>query len=314
MKKLLVALAVCVICGRVDAADLPGSKDNPFIKRFEGAEIVVYKTRNYDQLSFFEKDPAKMVAREGRMVRILFRVAPDKTSSLEVFRNYEEELKAKGFDLIHSGSMEQLGISKDVVQAEVQQGGFVADMWSGAFQNAYDIYAVKHDPAGDIHLRVSVFEMAQGRGGLNPGEVGILVDSLQIKAVTNKMVDGTAGDMAKKIAAAGSVLLYGIYFDNDQADLKPQSKPTLDEVGKLMTGDPALKLKVVGHTDNLGTAEHNQQLSTRRAAAVTRALVHDYNIASERLTPFGAGATQPVASNDTEEGRAKNRRVELVKI
>jgi hypothetical protein len=67
MKKLLVALAVCVICGRVDATDLPGSKDNPFIKRFEGAEIVVYKARNYDQLSFFEKDPAKMVAREGRM-------------------------------------------------------------------------------------------------------------------------------------------------------------------------------------------------------------------------------------------------------
>ena len=314
MKNIFILLAVCVLCSGLNAADLPGSTDNTFIKRFEGAEIVAYKARNYDQLSFFEKDPAKMVIREGRMVRILFRVAPDKTSSLEVFRNYEEELKAKGFDLIHSGSMEQLGISKDVVQVEVQQGGFVADMWSGAFQNAYDIYAVKHDPAGDIHLRVSVFEMAQGRGGLNPGEVGILVDSLQIKAVTNKMVDGTAGDMAKQIAATGSVLLYGIYFDNDQADLKPQSKPTLDEVGKLMTGDPALKFKVVGHTDSLGTPEHNLDLSTRRAQAVTGALVHDYNIAAERLTPIGAGATQPVASNDTEEGRAKNRRVELVKI
>lgn len=314
MKNILIALAVCVLYGKLSAADLPGSKDNPFIKRFEGAEIVAYKARNYDQLSFFEKDPAKMMTREGHMVRILFRVAPDKTSSLEVFRNYEEELKAKGFDLIHSGSMEQLGISKDVVQAEVQQGGFVADMWSGAFQNAYDIYAVKHDPAGDIHLRVCVFEMTGARAGVNPGEVGIQVDSIQIKAVTNKMVDGTAGDMAKQIAATGSLPLYGIYFDNDQADLKPQSKPTLDEVGKLMTGDPALKLKVVGHTDSLGTAEHNLDLSTRRAAAVTRALVQDYSIATERLTPLGAGATQPVAPNDTEEGRAKNRRVELVKL
>lgn len=248
------------------------------------------------------------------MVRILFRVAPDKTSSLEVFRNYEEELKARGFELVHSGSVSQLGISPDVVSAEVQQGGWVADFWSGAFQNAFDIYAVKHDPAGDIHLRVAVVEMTGSRGGLNPGEVGIVVDSIQIKAVTNKMVDGTASDMAKQIAATGSVLLYGIYFDNDQADLKPQSKPTLDEVGKLMTGDPALKLKVVGHTDSLGTAEHNLDLSTRRAQAVAGALVHDYNIAAERLTPIGAGATQPVAPNDTEENRAKNRRVELVKI
>jgi len=309
-----MVLAVCVLCGGLNAADLPGSTDNPFIKRFEGAEIVAYKARNYDSLSFFATNPAAMTAREGRLVRILFRIAPDKTSSLEVFRNYEEELKAKGFDLVHSGSLDQLGISRDVVQAEVQQGGFVADMWAGAFQNAYDIYAVKHDPAGDIHLRVSVFEMTQARAGVNAGEVGIQVDSIQIKAVTNKMVDGTAGDMAKQIAASGSVRLYGIYFDNDLAELKPQSKPTLDEVGKLMTGDPALKFKVVGHTDNLGTAEHNLDLSTRRAQAVAGALVHDYNITTERLKPIGAGATQPVAANDTEEGRAKNRRVELVKI
>lgn len=314
MKNLFMALAFCGLASNLIAADLPGSKDNPFVKRFDGAEIVAYKARNYDTLSFFETNAANLVAREGRMVRMLFRIAPDQTSSLEVFRNYQEELKAKGFVLVHSGSTEQLGISRDVVQGEVQQGGFIGDMWAGAFQNAYDIYAVKHDPAGDIHLRVSVFEMTQERAGVKAGEVGIEVDSIQLKAVTNKMVDGTAGDMAEQIAASGSVRLYGIYFDNDLADLKPQSRPTLDEVGKLMTGDAALKFKVVGHTDSLGTAEHNLDLSTRRAQAVAGALVHDYNIAAERLTPIGAGATQPVASNDTEEGRAKNRRVELVRI
>src|SRR5208282_1497229 len=100
MKNILIMLAICALCGGLKAADLPGSADNPFIKRFDGAEIVVYKARNYDQLSFFETNPATMLAREGRMMRILFRVAPEKTSSLEVFRNYEEELKDKGFGLI----------------------------------------------------------------------------------------------------------------------------------------------------------------------------------------------------------------------
>ena len=212
------------------------------------------------------------------------------------------------------GSVSQLGIGPTWSLAEVQQGGWVADFWSGAFQNAFDIYAVKHDPAGDIHLRVAVVEMTGLRGGLNPGEVGIWRTASSSRPSRTKWWTAPPATWPNRSPPAARVLLYGIYFDNDLADLKPQSKPTLDEVGKLMTGDPALKLKVVGHTDNLGTAEHNLDLSTRRAQAVTGALVHDYNIATERLTPIGAGATQPVASNDTEEGRAKNRRVELVKI
>jgi outer membrane protein OmpA-like peptidoglycan-associated protein len=128
------------------------------------------------------------------------------------------------------------------------------------------------------------------------------------------MVDGTANDMSKQIAATGSVNLYGIYFDTDKTDIEPGSKPTLDEVGKLLANDTTLKLKVVGHTDNVGTAEYNNDLSMRRAQSVVQALVSSYSVDASRLTPFGAGSTQPIASNDTDDGRAKNRRVELVKL
>jgi len=309
----VVSLALGVLAPAT-AADLPDSKDNPYIKRFDGSEIVAYKARNYDTLTFFDKDLTKPVALEGHVIRIIYRVAPNKTSSLEVFRNYEEELKSKGFELLHSGSLADLKVGTDFTQNEVQQGGFVADFWGGAYQNGYDIDAVKNDPAGDIHLRVAVVEMVQGRGPLAPGEVGIVVDSLQVKGVSNKMVDGTADDMAKQLASAGSINLYGIYFDTNKTDVKPESKPTLDEVGKLLSSDATLKLKVVGHTDNVGTAEYNNDLSKRRAQSVVQTLVTTYSVASERLTPFGAGFTQPVASNDTDEGRAKNRRVELVKM
>lgn len=296
------------------AADMPGSKDSPFIKRFDGSEIVAYKARNYDTLTFLEKDLTKPVVLEGQVIRIIYGVAPNKTSSLEVYRNYEEELKSKGFEIQHSGSVTELKTDNGLIQGDVQQGGFFTDFWGGAFQNAYDISAIKHDAAGDIHLRVAVVEMTGERGNLKTGQVGIIVDSIQVKGVTNKMVDGTASDMSKQLAATGSVNLYGIYFDTNKTDVKPESKPTLDEVGKLLVGDASLKLKVVGHTDNVGTAEYNNDLSMRRAQAVVHELVATYNVSADRLTPLGAGFSQPVASNDTEDGRAKNRRVELVKL
>jgi len=311
---LLVA-GVFLVCGLPAlAADLAGSKDSPYLKRFEGSEIVNYKARAYDTLSFYEKDLTKPIKVEGQIIRIIYRVPPNKSSSLEVFRNYEQELKSKGFEVFNSGSVQDLKISNDLIQSDTQQGGFVTDFWGGAFQNAYYMNAKKHDSAGDIYLRVSVMEMTAARGGLNPGEVGVVVDSLLVKGVTNKMVDGTANDMARQIAATGSVNLYGIYFDTDKTDLKPDSKPTIDEVGKLLANDATLKLKVVGHTDNTGTAEHNNDLSMRRAQSVVHELIVTYSISAERLSPSGAGSTKPVSTNDTDEGRAKNRRVELVKL
>ena len=93
---------------------------------------------------------------------------------------------------------------------------------------------------------------------------------------------------------------------------RPKSKPTLDEIAKLLTSKPDLRLKIIGHTDNKGTAEYNLDLSSRRAGNVAAALVGGYGIDPARLTSEGAGLSRPLASNDTEEGRAKNRRVELV--
>ena len=118
--------------------------------------------------------------------------------------------------------------------------------------------------------------------------------------------------MAEEISASGRVAIYGIYFDFDKADLKPESKPTLDEIAKLLNELPELELVVVGHTDNVGSLDHNMALSKQRAAAVAAALVQDYGIPAQRLTSWGIGYLSPVASNQTDDGRALNRRVELV--
>jgi outer membrane protein OmpA-like peptidoglycan-associated protein len=124
-------------------------------------------------------------------------------------------------------------------------------------------------------------------------------------------LDATALD--RDLLSSGKAVIYGIHFDFDKADIKPDSKPQLDEIAALLAKQPALKLRITGHTDNRGGADYNVQLSQRRAQAIVAALVGTYGIAENRLSAAGMGANSPVASNDTEDGRARNRRVELVK-
>lgn len=122
-----------------------------------------------------------------------------------------------------------------------------------------------------------------------------------------------AGAFANDIRTTGHAAVYGILFDTGKADIKPESAQAIGEIAKMMKGDPGLKLYVVGHTDNVGGVESNLKLSDQRAKAVMQALVRDHGIAAARLRAFGAAQFAPVSSNDTEDGRAKNRRVELVK-
>ena len=113
--------------------------------------------------------------------------------------------------------------------------------------------------------------------------------------------------------ATGHVEVPGIFFDTGKSVLKPESDAAVAEVAKLLQADPALKVYVVGHTDNVAALELNMKLSQARAEAVAQALVAKHGIAAARLTGRGVGPLCPVASNGTEDGRAKNRRVELVK-
>ncbi|MGM0665137.1 MAG: OmpA family protein, partial [Thermodesulfobacteriota bacterium] len=116
-----------------------------------------------------------------------------------------------------------------------------------------------------------------------------------------------------KLDDEGHVAVYGIHFDFDKADLKVGSEKALTEIIKLMKADPGLRVEIQGHTDNVGGREYNLDLSKRRAQTV-RDYLSLYGIESSRMTLAGYGFGMPVASNDTEEGRALNRRVELKKL
>jgi OmpA-OmpF porin, OOP family len=130
------------------------------------------------------------------------------------------------------------------------------------------------------------------------------------------MVQHVVADAAawgKDLASTGHVAVYGIYFDTGKAEVKPESGAALQEIAKLLAQNPGYRLKVVGHTDMTGALDANMKLSQARADAVVKALVGQHGVAGARLDGHGVGPLAPVASNDTEEGRARNRRVELVK-
>ena len=121
-----------------------------------------------------------------------------------------------------------------------------------------------------------------------------------------------AEKIQKNIRTEGRIAFYGIFFDFDKAELKPESEAQLAEMALFLKTHADTKVFVTGHTDNKGTLDYNLSLSDRRAKAVVTRLLSRYGISVDRLVPRGLGQLAPLASNDTEEGRAKNRRVEMV--
>ncbi|MHC1743644.1 MAG: OmpA family protein [Syntrophobacteraceae bacterium] len=149
------------------------------------------------------------------------------------------------------------------------------------------------------------FEVHKGNGK-------IWLRIVEKKAMAQTIVaDATV--FSNELRTKGHTAVYGIYFDTGKSTVKPESAQAIEEIAKLLKTDPGLKIFLVGHTDNQGGIESNIKLSQDRGEAVLQALVRDHGIAAARLRSFGCGLFSPVASNDTEDGRAKNRRVELVK-
>lgn len=293
-------------------------QDHPLVGRFENAEIIDYKKTDFDDYVLLTKKVAGRAewgdasktqygkTLEGTLTRITYE-SPKAHTSLEVMRAYEEALQVNGFETLFECDNAGCG-GRDFNHAVVPY-----DLsFSEHYKDQRYIAAHKSRPKkGDVHVAIYTVK-AYSIGGERKDRVYTQVDVIEQKPRETKVIVVKADEMADKIEAEGKVALYGIYFDTDSAAVKADSKPTLDEIGKLMQNNADLKLLVVGHTDNQGGFDYNIDLSQRRAVSVTEALVNNYGISNDRLKPWGVGYTAPVATNSTEEGRAKNRRVELV--
>ncbi|EOZ96724.1 hypothetical protein A33Q_2034 [Indibacter alkaliphilus LW1] len=128
----------------------------------------------------------------------------------------------------------------------------------------------------------------------------------------NQYIVLSAEDIAKEMEANGKATFYGIFFDTDKSEIKPESKETLEQMANYLKSNAQVNVFIVGHTDNTGAFEHNQKLSERRAEAVVNYLIENYQITASRLEEYGVSSLSPVSANTSEEGKSKNRRVEMV--
>jgi OOP family OmpA-OmpF porin len=302
--------ALCVVCmlaGLVTldavAADFDGSKDHPLMTRYPGSQITEYNQVQYGEYTLPLGIPqdghfAKSQHLEGKVTRIRYEI-PEGRSSLEVFRNYQGALQRGGFASLFTCSGDgQCGNGQGLAEWSAS--------WCGGC-SPRQVSARLSRPEGDVYVSVHVEQD-------NPStRAQTQMDVVEIKPMDAGLVSVNAESLARDISHTGHVSVYGIYFDTGKADVKPESDATLKEIAKLLQQDPKLSLYVVGHTDNVGALASNMDLSRRRATAVAQALTTTYGIPAARLNAQGAGPLAPVASNDGEAGRTKNRRVELVK-
>lgn len=281
-------------------------KDHPLVSRFQGSEVEDYKASDFDAFVLplgpvLDQDKfEKMQRLEGKVTKFKYTI-PKGKSGLEIARSYQHELQRAGFQMLFTCDGTACFSPKFPVGYDMMSSG----LWCYSCTERTRFVAAKLSrPTGDAYVTVAV--------NIDQFEGGTWLSVVEPKAMAAGTVSVNAAALASDISTSGHASIYGILFDTGQATIKPASDATLAEIGKLLSANPQLKLHVVGHTDNVGALAANMTLSRQRADAVVTALVTRYKVAAARLQASGVGPLAPVASNKTEDGRARNRRVELV--
>jgi OOP family OmpA-OmpF porin len=326
----MVALAgFMVLLGSAGAQDIPGGKDHPAVKRFGGSVLVGYEVRNFDAVEFqtstfkeFDLDASTRryvqppLQLEGKLTRLWYEAAGE-TRSLELYRNYVNELTASGFKAVYDSTKDPAAgkWTNFLASFSASKKDFIKNN-----RSEYVMYAAETNSLrtgtfqkDNVTVRLVSIDWSKADQTYKSRQGAyIAVDILETKAMQQNMVVVSASEIGKSITATGKVAIYGIYFDTGKADVKPESRPSLDQIAAFLKAESGVKLHVVGHTDSVGGFDSNMTLSKRRADAVISALVKDYGVAASRMVGNGVASLAPVASNSNEDGRAKNRRVELV--
>jgi outer membrane protein OmpA-like peptidoglycan-associated protein len=294
------------------------------LPRVEGTIIRAYEHSPFDEGVFLvgvEDKKLQKTTVEGKLTRIVY-IGTNEHSTLALLRNYQSALADLGeveekYSCRNNECPRYLPRSftwtRSRPKTDIQNPDYIYGVNAvGVPMYTDQLYYYGVVTTGESRFHVSLYSAKFTDGQFN-GRASVHLEISEEAGFEPTLVFVSAEEMSSAINTEGHVALYGIYFDFDSAQLKAESAPTLLEIAKSLGTNLDLKLYVVGHTDNKGSFDYNQSLSERRAQSVVTALVHDHGIGAGRLMPVGAGVIAPIASNDTEAGRALNRRVELVK-
>ncbi len=253
-------------------------KDTPYFSGMPNFIIYAAEDHEFDSYNFFNGKNCTTV--EGKKFTRTYTIKEDapKSSIIQISRNYSNAVRNMGGTVIFEGAPQNAECAENnglqMMVGKISKNG--NEMW---------VEVVPTGDGNDYYLTIVIKELMKQ--------------------------DVKASDMFDALNRDGHIALY-INFDTGKSTIKPESKAIIEQIVAMLKANPDLKLSVEGHTDNVGSPTSNKTLSEERAKSVVAAVV-DEGIGIERLSPTGFGQDKPIGDNNTDEGKAKNRRVELVK-
>jgi OOP family OmpA-OmpF porin len=252
-------------------------KDTPWFSGMPNFFIYDAEDVEFDSYNFFNGKNCNTI--EGKKLKRTYSLKEDaqKSSVIQIMRNYANALRNMGGTVIYEGAPQE---------AECADNNGLNMVVGKAVKDGNEMWVEVATLGGDDYYLTIVLKELMKQ-------------------------DVTASSMFEALNRDGHIALY-INFDTGKSVVKPESQPIIEQIVQMMNSNPDLRIGVEGHTDNVGTPASNKTLSEARAKSVVSAIVAQ-GISADRLSPSGFGQDKPIADNNTEEGRAKNRRVELVR-
>jgi len=302
----IVALMISTNLFAQRTTDIEGSKDYPLVSRFIGSIIEWYQVRNFDRYFILSLNDNKISNFEidGKITRIQYSVGKEH-SIFEIFKSYENSLKGSDFEILTTLNDKNCG-------ANLQE-----QLYNDEFNGLNKLPREALNPGDDEFYYLAAKKNIENKNifivvytAFERGDLLVTFDAIEVQALEKGLV--TVKDLDSDLSQNGHIAIYGIHFDSGKSEIKQGSTQTLKNIAEFLNTHPNKKYIIAGHTDNKGNFDVNLKLSLERANAVLNELVTNYNVKVTQLKAYGDGSTAPIATNTTDEGRAKNRRVEIV--
>ncbi len=323
LMKTKFLLLLFLSCFTVFGQDIEKANDHELVTRYPGSKIVYYFQKDYNELKFAikpakpEKEPQKWLEVAGHQTSIVYEIPLGK-STVEVMKNYQDAFKASNAEILFQCKGGECDGTTAWYSAKFFEKVYGKEnrQSNGEISHYYDFgtyHVSQRYIVGKITTSDKVYYVEIGMTPTYDGKpVKVCVEVIEQEVLQSGLITINADVIKDKLEKEGKLILDGILFDTGKATLKQSSFTVIEKVGDYLNQNPKARIYIVGHTDDVGSLDVNLQLSEDRAGAVVSALMNNYGDFGTRLTPLGVGPVCPIASNETEEGRMKNRRVEIV--
>ena len=325
MKKKFVFLCRCSFLwvNFILGQDIEGAQDHQLINRYPNSRIVDYYFAEYDEINvatksaIAEEEPQEFLTLQGKRTALVYQ-APDQIMPIAIMKNYRDAILNKGGEILFECRGGSCDGTATWYKAKFFNTVYVKSQRTastGSFYFPFDDFRANQEYlVAKVTTRDAEYYIEIGTIKRSDDEpTKICLEIIQKELIKTDLIEVNADVIKEQMDKNGKIALYGIYFDTGKATIKPTSFKEIEAIGQYLNNNPEVSIYIIGHTDDVGSLDNNLILSDERAAAVSAALLNNFGDFGMRLTPKGVGPYCPVMTNETEEGRKKNRRVEIVK-